>query len=198
MPAGTAPETPVRLRVEQVSSVEHAVALGVPVIGADGVIRLTAGLGRPLVLTTLEHDEAMRVLTEGDRRRPIAAAAAFVGGLALRRDRPGLGGPRRRHGHRAGRLAERSAVTGGDPRSSGQGPGLVGDPAAAIAAVVLIGVLAVVADARVRSVDGRPPHLTERPRRAVERALGTFRPIGKNCEAGSLRTVHFTVPPPAA
>jgi hypothetical protein len=35
--------------------------------------------------------------------------------------------------------------TGGDPRSSGQGPGLVGDPAFAIFAVVAIGVISVVA-----------------------------------------------------
>jgi hypothetical protein len=38
-----------------------------------------------------------------------------------------------------------SAGTGGDPRSSGQGPGLVGDPLFAIAAVVVIGVGALVA-----------------------------------------------------
>jgi hypothetical protein len=34
---------------------------------------------------------------------------------------------------------------GGDPRSSGQGPGLVGDPAFAILAVVAIGLVTVVA-----------------------------------------------------
>ena len=34
---------------------------------------------------------------------------------------------------------------GGDPRSSGQGPGLVGDPLFAILAVVVIGVVSVVA-----------------------------------------------------
>ena len=32
---------------------------------------------------------------------------------------------------------------GGDPRSSGQGPGLVGDPAFALVAVLLIGLLSV-------------------------------------------------------
>jgi hypothetical protein len=37
------------------------------------------------------------------------------------------------------------APEAGDPRSSGQGPGLVGDPLFALAAVVTIGVLAVVA-----------------------------------------------------
>jgi hypothetical protein len=35
------------------------------------------------VLTTLEPDEAMRILTAGDRRRPFAAAACLVGGLVL-------------------------------------------------------------------------------------------------------------------
>jgi hypothetical protein len=38
-----------------------------------------------------------------------------------------------------------TAATGGDPRSSGQGPGLVGDPAFALLAVVAIGVGALVA-----------------------------------------------------
>jgi len=37
------------------------------------------------------------------------------------------------------------AGTGGDPRSSGQGPGLVGDPALAILMVVAIGLGTVVA-----------------------------------------------------
>ncbi|MGZ8514313.1 MAG: hypothetical protein ACXW4H_04325 [Candidatus Limnocylindrales bacterium] len=36
-----------------------------------------------------------------------------------------------------------SVAAGGDPRSSGQGPGLVGDPAFAILAVVAIGLGAV-------------------------------------------------------
>lgn len=34
---------------------------------------------------------------------------------------------------------------GGDPRSSGQGPGLVGDPAFALVAVLLIGLISVLA-----------------------------------------------------
>ena len=36
-----------------------------------------------------------------------------------------------------------SAAVGGDPRSSGQGPGLVGDPAFAVLGVVAIGLGAV-------------------------------------------------------
>ncbi len=37
------------------------------------------------------------------------------------------------------------SATGGDPRSSGQGPGLVGDPAFALLAVVTIGLATVAA-----------------------------------------------------
>ena len=37
-----------------------------------------------------------------------------------------------------------TAGTGGDPRSSGQGPGLVGDPLFAVIAVMAIGVAALV------------------------------------------------------
>ncbi len=78
VPAGTPPRTPVRLRIEQVSSVEHATVLGCPRRGADGTTRMTAGLGRPLVLTTLEREEAMRVLAGGRRGRATAAAALLA------------------------------------------------------------------------------------------------------------------------
>ncbi len=83
VPAGTPPETPVRLLIEQVSSVEHAIVLGVPSLGPEGEPILSAGLGRPLILTTFEPDEAMRVLTEGDRQRPLVAIACFAGGLVM-------------------------------------------------------------------------------------------------------------------
>jgi hypothetical protein len=39
--------------------------------------------------------------------------------------------------------AEPSVASGGDPRSNGQGPGLVGTPGLAIAGVILIAILAV-------------------------------------------------------
>ncbi len=81
VPPGTRPETPARMRVEQISSVEHAIVLGVPVRDGDGA-RLTAGLGRPLVLTTLEVPEAMRVLG-GGRRRALAAVILLGAGLAV-------------------------------------------------------------------------------------------------------------------
>ncbi len=42
---------------------------------------ITAGTGRPLVVSTLERDEAMRVLADGGRARPVAAAVALAGGL---------------------------------------------------------------------------------------------------------------------
>ena len=83
VPPGTAPTTPVRLRIEQVSSIEHAHVLGVPSLDAAGEPRMSAGLGRPLILTTLEPDEAMRVLTGGERRRPLIAAACMIGGFGL-------------------------------------------------------------------------------------------------------------------
>jgi len=83
VPAGTPIETPVRLRIEQVSSIEHAIVLGVPSTDEAGEPRLSAGLGRPLVLTTLEPDEAMRLLTDGSPRRPLLAAGFFVAGFVL-------------------------------------------------------------------------------------------------------------------
>jgi hypothetical protein len=81
-PEGTVPDTRIRVRIEQVSSVEHALVLGVPE-PADGGTRLTAGLGRPLVLTTLEPREAMRILAEGRTGAPRTAAALLGTGAAV-------------------------------------------------------------------------------------------------------------------
>ena len=81
-PAGMSPETRVRVRIEQLSSVEHATALGVPVRTGDGV-QLTSGLGRPLVVTTLETPEAMRVLADGRTLAPRLAAALIGTGMIL-------------------------------------------------------------------------------------------------------------------
>ena len=82
-PPGTPVETPVRLRIEQVSSIEHAIVLGVPGMNEAGEPLLSAGLGRPLVLTTLDPDEAMRLLTDGSARRPLVAAGLLAVGLGL-------------------------------------------------------------------------------------------------------------------
>ncbi len=83
VPDGTAPGTPARAVIEQVSSVEHAIVVGVPTRGPDGSVAMSAGNGRPLILTTLESDEAMRILTGGDRRRPFLAAVLLGAGLIL-------------------------------------------------------------------------------------------------------------------
>ncbi len=83
VPADLPRATPTRLRVEQISSVEHAIVLGVPEVGPDGDVRITAGQGRPLVLTTLERPEAMRLLGGGRRARPALASGLLLGGIAL-------------------------------------------------------------------------------------------------------------------
>jgi hypothetical protein len=71
-------ESPVRLRIDQVSSVEHATAVGVPTLDADGTTLLTSGLGRPLILTTLDIEEAMRVLGSEQRGSIILATGLLV------------------------------------------------------------------------------------------------------------------------
>ncbi|MEX1295061.1 MAG: hypothetical protein AB1Z67_02710 [Candidatus Limnocylindrales bacterium] len=71
------PSTPVRLRIEQVSTVDHATAAGTPRPGPDGSVVLGPGLGRPLLLTTLDEDEAMRLLA-GEHRRALLLAAGLL------------------------------------------------------------------------------------------------------------------------
>ncbi len=143
VPADTLGTTPMRLLVEQVSSVEHATVLGVPTRGPTiAQVRLTAGLGRPLVLSTLESAEAMRVLAQAAPRRPLMAAVAFAIGfasLSIGVVWAVLGAAT------ATALAASPApsAAGGDPRSSGEGPGLVGDPLTAVAIVLGIGLLTV-------------------------------------------------------
>lgn len=156
VPAGTLPETPVRLRVEQISSVEHALVLGVPVAGPDGArVRMTAGLGRPLILTTLETPEAMRLLAASGPRRPLIAALALVVGLVALTVGviwAFLGG----FVTTVLAASPGPSAAGGDPRSSGQGPGLVGDPLAAVVLVLAIGLASTLATiAYVRLTGGR-------------------------------------------
>jgi hypothetical protein len=150
-PAGMLPDTRVRAVVEQLSSIEHATVLGVPIAGSTAdPPRLTAGLGRPLVVTTLAPDEAMRVLAHGTRRPRIAAACFVAGailvvaGLAW----AGLGAIAAQlvgDGVSAALAASPSApATGGDPRSSGEGPGLVGQPVVAVVVVLAIALIAIV------------------------------------------------------
>jgi hypothetical protein len=151
-PAGMLPDTRVRVIVEQLSSIEHATVLGVPIAGSapEDPPRLTAGLGRPLVVTTLAPDEAMRVLAHGTSR-PRIAAACFVAGAVLviaGLAWAGLGAVGAQlvgDGVSAALAASPSApAAGGDPRSSGEGPGLVGQPVVAVIVVLAIALIAIV------------------------------------------------------
>jgi len=151
-PSDMLPETRVRATVEQLSSVDHATALGVPTPGtAPGdPPRLTAGLGRPLILTNLAPDEAMRVLAQGSTR-PRIAAACFVAGAVLVAAGlawAGLGAIAATFVGDAVPIALGASpsppAAGGDPRSSGEGPGLVGQPFLALLAVIAIALLAVI------------------------------------------------------
>ncbi len=142
-PPDVPPEAVVRVRIEQISAVEHAIALGVPTLGPDGRVRLAPGLGRDLVLTTLEPPEAMRVLVEGERLRPALAAALFVLGLVALGAGILLGLVGFVMGPAVARAASPTPSPAiGDPRSPGQGPGFVGEPLVAIGGVVLVALVA--------------------------------------------------------
>lgn len=150
-PVSLPPDAPAVVTIDQVSSVEHARVLGWPSLDGDGRPVITAGAGRPLVLTTLERGDAMRVLARGERLRPRLAALAFAFGAFLLVAGLLAGGLTA-----VGALGIVDAPTvlaadpspaptglGGDTRSSGQGPGLVGAPGAAILAVLGVGLAAV-------------------------------------------------------
>ncbi len=80
---GHPPKAATRLLVEQISAVEHAVVAGVPRVGDEGVATIGAGLGRPLILTTVEVPSAMRLLARGKRRLVLAGGALLAAGLLL-------------------------------------------------------------------------------------------------------------------
>ena len=79
-PDGTPPETPARLRIELLTAVDHALVLGVPVLDPARGPMLRAGLGRPLVLTNLEKEEAMRLLAHGRQPSTRIIAILLAGG----------------------------------------------------------------------------------------------------------------------
>jgi hypothetical protein len=81
VPPGTPPATPIRYRVQFLSAVDHALVLGVPVMTDAGPL-MRAGLGRPLIVTTLEPAEAMRLLASGRQQTTRAISGLLVGGLA--------------------------------------------------------------------------------------------------------------------
>ena len=146
--AGIDPNAVARLRVELVSSVDHAAVLGVPARSADGRVTIGPGLGRPLIVSTLEHDEAMRVLTGGATGRSRIAVACLGAGVLLL----GLAAvwwllDALLGGGAATALAASPDPTlrpGSDTRSGG-GPGLVGEPLLAVLGALGVGVLSLVA-----------------------------------------------------
>jgi hypothetical protein len=144
-PSDAAPATAVRVVVEQVSSVEHAIVLGVPIVDATGPVVLSAGLGRPLVLTTLEPPEAMRILTGGAIGRTRLAALLIGLGLVLIAIAAAWWLLLVLPAAAAAASPDPTRGPGNDPRSAGEGPGLVGPPGLAIVAVRGIGRLAIVA-----------------------------------------------------
>ena len=89
VPDGTDPSTPARLRMDILTSVDHALVIGVPTVDPDRGPILRPGLNRPLILTNLEPNEAIRLLGEGKRgtTRTISlllggGTAAVLGGVA--------------------------------------------------------------------------------------------------------------------
>ena len=147
--AGIDPDARVRMRVELVSSVEHATVLGVPARGPDGGTVIGPGMGRPLILSTLEGDEAMRTLSGGATGRSRVAVACIAVGVALLAIAvlwwlaDALIGP-----GAATALAASPDPTlrpGSDTRTSGGGPGLVGEPLLALLGVLGVGVVSLIA-----------------------------------------------------
>jgi hypothetical protein len=147
-PEGVAPDAEAQLRVEQVSSVEHATVAGVPRRLAEGGTVIGPGLGRPLLLTTLERDEAMRILSGGAAGRSRAAIACLAAGAILIGVAALWWLVETIAGGAAAALAaspDPSVRPGADTRSTGQGPGLVGEPLLAIVGMLGIAVTAVLA-----------------------------------------------------
>ena len=116
-------------------------------------------MGRPLILTTLERDEAMRVLTGGAARRSRLAIACLAAGAVLSPRRVAwwvldavIGG-----GVAAALAAspEPDRPAGTDVRG-GSAPGLIGNPVLAIVGVAVVAVLSVAATlAWIRLTGGR-------------------------------------------
>jgi hypothetical protein len=77
------PGAEARLVVEQVSAVEHAYVAGVPTADGDGQVRMSSGANRPLILTTLEIDAAMRLLGGDQRGIALGLSGLFALGIIL-------------------------------------------------------------------------------------------------------------------
>jgi hypothetical protein len=145
--AGIDPAAEARMEIGYVSTVDHAAVLGLPQRAADGGVVIGPGLGRPLIVSILEDAEAMRVLTGGATGRSRLAVAAlltagicFAGALVWWLVEALVGG-----GAAAAFAASPDPTLrpGSDTRTSGGGPGLVGDPLFAVLVVLAIAVLSV-------------------------------------------------------
>lgn len=79
-PHGMAADSPVALRIEQVSATDHGTACGVPRLSEAGETILGPGLRRPLILTTLEPSEAMRILGAHRRSSLLVATGLLAAG----------------------------------------------------------------------------------------------------------------------
>jgi hypothetical protein len=147
--AGIDPAAQARLRVEHVSTIDHATVLGVPARAAGGVISIGPGMGRPLILSTLEGDEAMRALSGGATNRSrLAIACLIAGGLLIAAALLWWVVDALVGGGVAMAMAASPDPTlrpGSDTRTSGGGPGIVGEPLLAFLGVVGIAVVSVVA-----------------------------------------------------
>ena len=98
----------------------------------------------------------MRVLAGGGRREPLVAAIALGGGLVLLSIGLLWALLAAWTGTALAASPSPTAASGGDPRSSGQGPGLVGEPLVAIGGRARAGAVAVVATTvYVRLTGGR-------------------------------------------
>jgi len=160
--AGIDPTAQARMEVTYVSTVDHAAVLGVPSRDGDGQIAIRPGLGRPMIISILEDDEAMRVLTGGAMARSRLAIGALIAGAVLLGLAVAWWLVDAVLGSGAAiALAASPDPTlgpGSDTRSSGAGPGLVGDPVFALLAVLAVAGLSLAGTlAWIRATGGRPP-----------------------------------------
>ena len=82
VPDGTDSSTPARLRMDILTSVDHALVIGVPTVDAVRGPILRPGLNRPLILTNLEPNEAIRLLGAGRRGTARTISLLLGGGTA--------------------------------------------------------------------------------------------------------------------
>ena len=129
---------PARVIVEHVSSVEHAIILGVPTRSPDGATSLTAGRAGPSSSRRSNNPRpcaswpAVTWSCRGSRAALLIAAGFLIIAGVVLVILPGSA---------LAASPDPTAVVGSDTRSSGEGPGLVGAPLAAILGVVGIGLL---------------------------------------------------------